>query len=340
MTVNHAASAHRHAKRPSSDPLVEETARSIQTDLDHVARLHGTRTCRTGPSPTCSTSAAEPVQALLDQSVANHHVDLDPRRNSVIALLLDLDHPLHGLGIDVTIRSARRPPISSISIHRRASTMIERCCRLTTHVLADQQKYLVSNLIQQDVIGSLVGSRPAPRRHGNSGATDQCYSGAPLPTASHPAGSPLHPSLGVFAELASAFRPCHNRRRSLHPHSGHRVSHRVCHMAIPRSEPRVPSPPRFVPHGVFSLQLTAPVAEALQRQPVPLAILALRQAAKLPDLKVTAPESARRPSFTQRKSQRFPPRHARHRDRLRWPHRGREQTVREMDAYINSLFRE
>jgi len=76
-------------------------------------------------------------------------------------------------------------------------------------------------------------------------------------------------------------------------------------MAIPRSEPRVPSPPRFVPHGVFSLQLTAPVAEALQRQPVPLAILALRQAAKLPDLEVTAPESSHRFSLTQRKSQRF-----------------------------------
>jgi hypothetical protein len=52
---------------------------------------------------------------------------------------------------------------------------------------------------------------------------------------------------------------------------------------------------------VLTLQLAAPIAEVFEVQPVPLAIFLLRQATKLPQFKVAAPECARRLAFFQSK---------------------------------------
>jgi hypothetical protein len=125
------------------------------------------------------------------------------------------------------------------------------------------------------------------------------------------------------------------RRRSLHLRSGHGASH----MAIAGSEPRIPPPPRLGAYRVLALQLTPPVAEVLQRQPLPLAILTLRRPAKLPDLEVAAPESSDRCSLFQTKGQCGSPSHAQMRDRSQSHRRGREQTVQEMDGYNGSLIR-
>jgi hypothetical protein len=70
-----------------------------------------------------------------------------------------------------------------------------------------------------------------------------------------------------------------------------------------------------------------------------LAIVALRQATKLPHLKVAAPEGARRLAFFQSKGQSSSPRRMRSRDQSGSHHRRREHSVREMDGYERSLFR-
>ena len=64
-------------------------------------------------------------------------------------------------------------------------------------------------------------------------------------------------------------------------------------------------PPRVGPSRVLALQLSPPVAEVLQREPVLFAIASLRQATKLPHLKVAAPERPRSRPLFQSKWQRL-----------------------------------
>jgi hypothetical protein len=102
----------------------------------------------------------------------------------------------------------------------------------------------------------------------------------------------------------------------------------------------------YRPHRAFGacralpLQLAPPVAEVLQRQPVPLAILTLRQAAKLPGprsglrqkARIGARSSKRRGNVALLPTLRCATDH----NRIA---AGREQTVQEMDGYNGSLIR-
>jgi hypothetical protein len=154
-------------------------------------------------------------------------------------------------------------------------------------------------------------------------------------------------AFGILAEPAASAKFRDDRRRrlldlqplGLRPFNSRSFRTRPRTRPRTRSKPWIPPPPRLRSDRILPLQLTAPVAEVLQIESVLLAIFPLRQATKLPDLKVAAPECPCRPSILQTKRQCGSPHPARMRDRSGSHHRGREQTVQEMDAYNGSLIR-